>query len=200
MNETMAKKRKLKIMLMAAGIIIVLLAGGLMAMTFLSDREASATSNEDALDVKAMEIETSGDRAEELFSKKVEDTNDTAAVAELLETMGMGEAAGEYTVRIAAEGEEQVMNLTVAGPVQSADREVFDANMQIMAEQLLALTSGVTKVQWSYPVLTADAREETVTVSLDQAGAGEELGRKVKNLGESAEKVRTLLRIQAGES
>ena len=171
-----------------------------MAMTFLSDREASATSNEDALDVKAMEIETSGDRAEELFSKKVEDTNDTAAVAELLETMGMGEAAGEYTVRIAAEGEEQVMNLTVAGPVQSADREVFDANMQIMAEQLLALTSGVTKVQWSYPVLTADAREETVTVSLDQAGAGEELGRKVKNLGESAEKVRTLLRIQAGES
>ena len=92
------------------------------------------------------------------------------------------------------------MNLTVAGPVQSADREVFDANMQIMAEQLLALTSGVTKVQWSYPVLTADAREETVTVSLDQAGAGEELGRKVKNLGESAEKVRTLLRIQAGES
>ena len=84
---------------------------------------------------------------------------------------------------ITAEGDSQTMNLKVAGPVQNADRKVFDSNMQIMAEQLMALTSPVTKVQWTYPVLTADAKEETVTVSLDEAGADDELGKRLKNSG-----------------
>lgn len=193
----MVKKRNLRIMLMTACIVTAALAAGLLALNFMPGREAEATNSEEALDVAAEDVDASGDRADALFEKKVEDTNDTASVVDLLETMGMDDIAGEYEMTITAEGDSQTMNLKVAGPVQNADRKVFDSNMQIMAEQLMALTSPVTKVQWTYPVLTADAKEETVTVSLDEAGADDELGKKVKKLGSSADKLRTLLEIQA---
>ena len=196
MEKLMQNGRAMKFVLAGIGVVVLLLAAGLFAMSALRDGEASATDG-DAVQVEGLQVESSAKYAEKLFDCKVEDINDTAAVAKLLETMGMEGVTGTYTVQIAPESEVQVLTLRVEEAVQKIDRETFDGNMTILSQQLLALIPGVGKVQWNYSVVSADAKEESTVVSIDEAGATEELGKDVRSYGKSPKKLQSLLEKQA---
>ncbi|MDO4545874.1 MAG: DUF4825 domain-containing protein [Bacillota bacterium] len=193
----MKNKRSTKILLLTLGAVAVILAAGLLVMHVLGDREASAAGSADSITVEALSIDDSKSYAKELLECKVDDVNDTAAVAKLFDAMKLEEVTGEYTVTISAGEEAQVLSLTLTKPVAQADKETFDANMQLCAQQMLALIPQVGEVQWNYSVLSDSAKEEAVSVSLDEAGATKELGKNVKNYGNSAGKLQKLLEKQA---
>ena len=117
----------------------------------------------------------------------------------MLETMGLENVTGKYTATIAAEGDIRVLTVTFEDSVQKANKKTLDDNMVICAQQMMALMPSVDKVQWTYSLRSADAEEETTTVSLDEAGARDQLSRNIDKYGESARAFRNLLQEQAGE-
>lgn len=165
-----------------------------------SESSASATSGLAEEAMTPLEIDTSQNYAKKLYGYKVEDVTDTAAVVNLLETMEMEAVSGKYTATVSTEAEAKVLALTVTEPVAKSDKKVFDSNMTICAKELLALIPEAGKVQWTYSISSHDAEEEVCVVSLDTAGAAEELSKDVKAYGKSAEAFQKLLKNLAGEN
>lgn len=131
-----------------------------------------------------------------LYEHKVEDINDTALVAELFEEMKLEEIAGEYAVEISQEGETLVLAINVLKDVQNAEKQVFDANMEMCAEQMLALIPQVGRVQWTYPVITDGSKEESSVESLDRVEFASNFGKAPEYYGKSEENLKMLLEKQ----
>lgn len=199
MGKLINNRRAMKLALAGLIVVIVGFAAVLFFMSYGGRGEAAAESSVETTGSQVMKIDTSSDYAEELYGCKVDDVNDTAAVVKLLETMGLENVTGKYTATIAAEGDIRVLTVTFEDSVQKANKKTLDDNMVICAQQMMALMPSVDKVQWTYSLRSADAEEETTTVSLDEAGAREQLSRNIDKYGESARVFRNLLQEQAGE-
>ena len=199
MGKLINNRRAMKLALAVLIVVIVGFAAVLFFMSYGGRGEAAAESSVETTGSQAMKIDTSSDYAEELYGCKVDDVNDTAAVVKLLEAMGLENVTGKYTATIAAEGDIRVLTVTFEDSVQKANKKTLDDNMVICAQQMMALMPSVDKVQWTYSLRSADAEEETTTVSLDEAGAREQLSRNIDKYGESARAFRNLLQEQAGE-
>lgn len=198
MEKTVKSKNILKIVLAVMCIAVVAATSALVTAIVCEGKEAPTVSeeSEEVVNVKLMEVDNSAKNAGALFECKVDDINDTASVAKLLEVIGLEEITGKYTVRIDKADGIHVMMLKIDEAVEKADKENFDYNVQLCAEQVLALVTDVRKVVWEYEVVTKDPKEESAVISIDTEGAGKELGKDVKSLGKSADTVKNLLTIQ----
>ena len=198
MEKTVKSKNILKIVLAVMCVAVVAATSALVTAIVCEGKEAPTVSeeSEEVVNVKLMEVDNSAKNAGALFECKVDDINDTASVAKLLEVIGLEEITGKYTVRIDKADGIHVMMLKIDEAVEKADKENFDYNVQLCAEQVLALVTDVRKVVWEYEVVTKDPKEESTVISIDTEGAGKELGKDVKSLGKSADTVKNLLTIQ----
>ena len=131
--------------------------------------------------------------AGKLYEHKVEDINDTALVAELFEEMKLEEIAGEYAVEISQEGETLVLAINILENVQNEDKQLFDVNMEVCAQQMLALIPQVGRVQWTYPMITAGSKEESSVESLDRVEFASRFGKAPEYYGKSEENLKKLL-------
>lgn len=200
MGKTTGNKKAVRYILIV--LILVIAAGAAVLLTVGRSDGNDTGDRKQESGVAAMQplvIDTSEAYAKKLYACKVEDVDDTAAVVTLLETMGMESVTGKYTATISPEEKIQVLTLTAEEPVKKTDKKVFDANMELCSQQLLALIPSVDKVQWVCSVSSGSAEEESSTVSLDSAGATKQLPEDVKSYGGSAGDFQKLLMIQAGE-
>lgn len=199
MEKMVKSKNILKIILAVMCLAVVAATSALVTAIVCEGKEAPTVSEgEEIVNVKLMEVDNSAKNAGALFECKVDDINDTASVAKFLEVIGLEEITGKYTVRIDKADGINVMMLKIDEAVEKADKENFDYNVQLCAEQILALVTDVHKVVWEYEVATKDSKEESAVISMDTAGAEKEFGKDVKSLGESADTVKNLLTIQKG--
>ena len=192
MGKLIKNRRATKFTLIGMGAVVILLAAVLMVMSVL-DSNVSAEDSGDYITVEVYNVDSSKDYAKDLFAFKIEEVNDTAAVATMFETMEIENVTGEYETKISEEGDIKVLAFNITEPVRDADRKTFDANMETCAEQMLALIPGIGKVQWDYSVVSEENKEESVSVSLDEDGANKELDGNVRNYGKSANKLQKLL-------
>lgn len=200
MEKTVKSKNILKIVLAIMCVAVVAATSALVTAIVCEGKEAPTASEEEtAVNVKLMEVDNSAKNAGALFDCKVDDINDTASVAKLLEVIGLEKITGEYTVRIDKADDIRVMTLTIDEAVEKSEKENFDYNVQLCAEQVLALVTDVHKVVWEYGVAAKDSKEERAVISIDEAGAQKELGKAVKAFGKSADTVKNLLTIQKGQ-
>lgn len=199
MEKTVKSKNILKIVLAVMCLAVVAATSALVTAIVCEGKEAPTVSEgEEVVNVKLTEVDNSAKNAGALFECKVDDINDMASVAKLLEAIGLEGITGKYTVRIDKADGIHVMMLNIDEAVEKADKENFDYNVQLCAEQVLALVTDVRKVVWEYGVVTKDSKEESALISIDTAGAEKELGKDVKSLGKSADTVKNLLTIQKG--
>ena len=135
--------------------------------------------------------------AEELYAAKVTDINDTAAIVDLFEVMELEDRAGEYTVEISQEGENLVLVLNVAISVNQEDKETFDKNMEVCAQQMLALIPQVDRVQWVYSVTSSSNKAETAVMAVNHVDFNKSLGNAPAKFGESVDAVLEMLKKQS---
>lgn len=141
--------------------------------------------------------------AKKVYSLRVDDLTDTAAVATLLEAMEMESLAGKYRVEIAPESDVYTLSLVAEKSVNADNKASFDAKMGEKAQQLLALIPQLGKVEWTYSLSSDSAKEKQENLenqaseSVDTAGAGELLGRDVRDFGMSQKAFGELLDLQA---
>ena len=161
-----------------------------------TEETAAATEETQGTAVNKLIINDAGAYAEEIYSLKVEDTHDTASVALLLETMGMKDVAGEYTVEIAPADDMKVLTVIAKPVVKAETKRAYDDNMEIIAQQLLALIPGVDQITWNYPVTSSDNKQETVSVSVDAEAASNEIGDDIRSFGDSQRAFEKLVKEQ----
>lgn len=142
------------------------------------------------------EANNSSEDAGSLFKHKVEDINDTALIAELFEEMNLEETAGEYTVEISQEGDTLVLAVNAIDAVQKADKSVFDNNMKMCAQQMLALIPQVGRVQWTYPLMPNGSKEEASVGSLSRVEFASDFGKAPEYFGKSEDNLKELLELQ----
>lgn len=87
-----------------------------------------------------------------LYKCAVSDVGDTASVVDLLETMGLEKVSGEYKAEISSKDGKEVLALTLSEKISGKDKKVFDNNMKLCAQQMLALIPGVQAVEWTYSI------------------------------------------------
>lgn len=132
-----------------------------------------------------------------LYDRKVSDVNDTASVVKLLDAMKLEAFAGKYSVKITGTGENCKLFIEMKNPVKKSEQETFNNNMEIYAQQMLALIVEINKVEWSCPAESEGSPEESVTGAVDAAAATQVLGMDVKKFGTSSAEVHKLLLMQA---
>lgn len=180
----------LAVLAVAAVILTVIM------LIFPGGKNASAKNGTDVVDVKTVKIDDSSRHAGALYKHKVEDINDTALIVELFEEMDLENIAGEYAVEISQEGDTLVLAVNLTEAVQTADKKVFDANMEICAQQMLALMPQVGRVQWTYPMITTGSSEEASVGSLDRVEFASSLGKAPEYFGKSEDNIKKLLEKQ----
>ena len=192
-----AGSRKIIISVIIAAVCVIAALAAILALTFMSDSSDGLTqdSNGETV-VSELNIDDSEEYAAKLYENAVSDINDTTAVVSLLDAMKFEDAAGEYSAVISEESGVQVLSLELSEQINRSDKNTFDSNMEMYAEQMLALIPGVGKVEWTYSVKSADASEEKSVVSLDEKGASDILGKDVRSYGESAKGIQRLLAQQ----
>lgn len=179
-------KKTMSYVLAGLVVVILLLLITQMVISNVSNQEVSAESRQ-----------ASGKYAQVVYSCSVEDLNDTAAVAGLLEAMDMEAVSGEYAVEIAPEGDVYTLSFALTDPVKEEKQTAFDQKMEKKAQQLLALIPQLGKVQWDYVVKTADGKEKAASVSVDTAAAKKSLGEDARDFGSSQRAFKELLSIQS---
>lgn len=200
MDKSIKNKRILQTVLIFLCVAVV--AAGITLVTTMRSGSASAAGAAGIPSAGASADDTSA-HAKELYSDIVSDAGDSVAVAKLLETMGLESFTGKYKVTVDQSGKNYVLTININNAVDAADREAFDTEMMNYGEQMLALITNADKVTWEYSVTGGDtsdqtkATDESVSVSLDTAGAAESAGKDIKTFGESASAVKELLDLQA---
>ena len=196
MNRLFDNKIALRLVLAALILVVMGAAGVLLSVSGLhSGSEAAAAKSSSTASTK---VDASEENAKLLYSCRVEDVNDTAAVATLLETMKLGDVAGKYAATIRADGDTQAMTIELQEPVQKAGKKSLDKNMENCAQQIMALMPSVGRVEWTYSLAsTSKEEDETATVSLDEAAATKQLSKDVKKYGKSEKAFKKLLVKQA---
>ena len=199
MNRLFDNKIALRLVLAALILVVMGAAGVLLSVSGLhSGSEAAAAKSSSATSTQNIKADASEENAKLLYSCRVEDVNDTAAVAALLETMGIEDVAGKYAATIRADGDTQAMTIELQEPVQKAGKKSLDKNMENCAQQIMALMPSVGRVEWTYSLAsTSKEEDETATVSLDEAAATKQLSKDVKKYGKSEKAFKKLLVKQA---
>ena len=199
MNRLFDNKIALRLVLAALILVVMGAAGVLLSVSGLhSGSEAAAAKSSSAASTQNIKVDASEENAKLLYSCRVEDVNDTAAVAALLETMGIEDVAGKYAATIRADGDTQAMTIELQEPVQKAGKKSLDKNMENCAQQIMALMPSVGRVEWTYSLAsTSKEEEETATVSLDEKAATKQLSKDVKKYGKSEKAFKKLLVKQA---
>lgn len=199
MNRLFDNKIALRLVLAALILVVMGAAGVLLSVSGLhSGSEAAAAKSSSATSTQNIKVDASEENAKLLYSCRVEDVNDTAAVAALLETMGIEDVAGKYAATIRADGDTQAMTIELQEPVQKAGKKSLDKNMENCAQQIMALMPSVGRVEWTYSLAsTSKEEDETATVSLDEAAATKQLSKDVKKYGKSEKAFKKLLVKQA---
>ena len=199
MNRLFDNKIALRLVLAALILVVMGAAGVLLSVSGLhSGSEAAAAKSSSATSTQNIKVDASEENAKLLYSCRVEDVNDTAAVAALLETMGIEDVAGKYAATIRADGDTQAMTIELQEPVQKVGKKSLDKNMENCAQQIMALMPSVGRVEWTYSLAsTSKEEDETATVSLDEAAATKQLSKDVKKYGKSEKAFKKLLIKQA---
>lgn len=199
MNRLFDNKIALRLVLAALILVVMGVAGVLLSVSGLhSGSEAAAAKSSSAASTQNIKVDASEENAKLLYSCRVEDVNDTAAVAVLLETMGIEDVAGKYAATIRADGDTQAMTIELQEPVQKAGKKSLDKNMENCAQQIMALMPSVGRVEWTYSLAsTSKEEEETATVSLDEKAATKQLSKDVRKYGKSEKAFKKLLVKQA---
>ena len=199
MNRLFDNKIALRLVLAALILVVMGAAGVLLSVSGLhSGSEAAAAKSSSATSMQNIKVDASEENAKLLYSCRVEDVNDTAAVATLLETMNLKDVAGKYAATIRADGDTQAMTIELQEPVQKAGKKALDKNMENCAQQIMALMPSVGRVEWTYSLAsTSKEEEETATVSLDEKAATKQLSKDVKKYGKSEKAFKKLLVKQA---
>ena len=199
MNRLFANKIALRLVLAALILVVMGAAGVLLSVSGLhSGSEAAAAKSSSATSMQNIKVDASEENAKLLYSCRVEDVNDTAAVAALLETMNLKDVAGKYAATIRADGDTQAMTIELQEPVQKAGKKALDKNMENCAQQIMALMPSVGRVEWTYSLAsTSKEEEETATVSLDEKAATKQLSKDVRKYGKSEKAFKKLLVKQA---
>lgn len=194
MGKLLIGKTRLKAAILSLLAVSIVIALCIMLMNVFFAKEVSAALNTEAsLNEGIMPIDSSEQNISALYDNKVDDINDTAAIAKLLEAMKLETITGKFTVEISKKKGMTVLDLKVKDVIHDTDKDKFDTNMKIYAQQMLALITEIDKVEWSCPVTSEGSPEETITGSLDMTSASEELGSDVKSFGKSQENLRKLL-------
>lgn len=157
---------------------------------------ASGSSRQSSL--KPVLVDCSDQNSVALYDRKVSDVNDTASVVKLLDAMKLEAFAGKYSVKITGTGENCKLFIEMKNPVKKSDQETFNNNMEIYAQQMLALIVEINEVEWSCPAEAEGSPEDSVTGAVDVAAATQALGMDVKKFGASSAEVHKLLLMQAG--
>ncbi len=198
MGRLFSRKAALRLVLATLILLVLGAAGALLSVNGISERnDAFADSSTDTVNAQKMKVDASDENAKQLYSKKAEDVNDTAAVASLLETMKLEDAGGKYSATIKADGDTQVMTIALQSSVQKAQKKTIDKNMENCAEQIMALMPSVGRVEWTYSLISAKAEDETVTMSLDEDAASKQLSKDIRKYGKSERAFKKLLTKQA---
>ena len=204
MEKNLRNKRILQTVLIFMCVAVVA-AGITLVTTMRSGSSSAAAMGVSGTPSDSTATGDTGTHAKALYNDLVSDVGDSAAVAKLLETMGLEASVGKYKVTVDQSGKNYVMTVDISEAVKAEDREAFDAVMMDCGEQMLALITNADKVIWNYPVTgdqTGDktkATDESVSVSLDTSGAAESTGNDIKSFGKSASAVKELLDLQAQE-
>lgn len=189
--------RKIVIGIIIVIICVVLALAVILSTMLMSTRSDGLTQDSSGETVVSkLDIDDSQEHASKLYENSVSDINDTTAVSELLDVMELEAAAGKYSVVISEEDGMQVLSLDLSEKIKRDDKKTFDGNMEMYAQQMLALIPGIDKVEWAYRIDSADKSEEKAVVSLDEKGASDILGKDVRNYGKSAEGIHKLLVLQ----
>ena len=207
MDKLINNKKTMKMIFAVLAGLIILLGAVMMIAAVSGSSEASEKSgtkekteaSESASEETAVHrlvINDISAYAEEIYSCRVDDINNTASVALLLETMGMGEIAGKYTVEIAPADDMEVLTLTAEPVVKAETKRAYDTNMEICAQQLLALIPEVDKITWVYPVGGSDDKQEKASVSIDTEAASNSAGSDIRAFGESQKAFEKLVKKQ----
>lgn len=137
------------------------------------------------------------DEALALYNARVDQLSDTAAIAQLTETIDIKKNMGDYMVTLQLTEESKEMLIAFDVEVYTNEQTAFDENMNMYAQQLLALIADADNVKWTY-TLKKENKTETIKGSLNCKKASEVLKLDVKDYGESPEMVQTLLNTQKG--
>lgn len=189
----------------ALGVLLMLISGNEERNQIPTDptQSAQTTEPEDSQTTEpTQETETDpgvSKQAQDLFDAKVSSVEDSAAVAQLLETIDLKKNIANYVVTLQFKKEPKSLNITFDKTVAKDKKDSFDQTVQNYAEQILALITDVEEVQWTYSRKEEGKKKEDVTVYLNTKQASELLKNDVKAYGESAKMVQALLNQQKGQ-
>lgn len=198
MSRMSSKKLVIFIVCVVAGIAAATAVVFSVSRSESSDQAEITENSSGETSVCAWDVDDSAAHAKALYKCAVSDVGDTASVVDLLETMGLEKVSGEYKAEISSKDGKEVLALTLSEKISGKDKKVFDNNMKLCAQQMLALIPGVQAVEWTYSIESDSAEAEQATVSLDVDGAKEGLSDDIRSYGKSAKAVHKLLREQAG--
>lgn len=197
MSRMSSKKLVIFIVCVVAGIAAATAVVFSVSRSESSDQAEITENSSGETSVCAWDVDDSAAHAKALYKCAVSDVGDTASVVDLLETMGLEKVSGEYKAEISSKDGKEVLALTLSEKISGKDKKVFDNNMKLCAQQMLALIPGVQAVEWTYSIESDSAEAEQATVSLDVDGAKEGLSHDIRAYGKSAKAVHKLLREQA---
>lgn len=198
MSRMSSKKLVIFIVCAVAGIAAATAVVFSVSRSESSDQAEITENSSGETSVCAWDVDDSAAHAKALYKCAVSDVGDTASVVDLLETMELEKVSGEYKAEISSKDGKEVLALTLSEKISGKDKKVFDNNMKLCAQQMLALIPGVQAVEWMYSIESDSAEAEQATVSLDVDGAKEGLSYDIRSYGKSAKAVHKLLREQAG--
>lgn len=198
MSRMSSKKLVIFIVCAVAGIAAATAVVFSVSRSESSDQAEITENSSGETSVSAWDVNDSAAHAKALYKCAVSDVTDTASVVDLLETMELEKVSGEYKAEISSKDGKEVLALTLSEKISGKDKKVFDNNMKLCAQQMLALIPGVQVVEWTYSIESDSAETEQATVSLDVDGAKKGLSDDIRSYGKSAKAVHKLLREQAG--
>lgn len=198
MSRMSSKKLVIFIVCVVAGIAAATAVVFSVSRSESSDQAEITENSSGETSVSAWDVDDSAAHAKALYKCAVSDVTDTASVVDLLETMELEKVSGEYKAEISSKDGKEVLALTLSEKISGKDKKVFDNNMKLCAQQMLALIPGVQVVEWTYSIESDSAETEQATVSLDVDGAKKGLSDDIRSYGKSAKAVHKLLREQAG--
>ena len=198
MSRMSSKKLVIFIVCVVAGIAAATAVVFSVSRSESSDQAEITENSSGETSVSAWDVDDSAAHAKALYKCAVSDVGDTASVVDLLEAMELEKVSGEYKAEISSKDGKEVLALTLSEKISGKDKKVFDNNMKLCAQQMLALIPGVQAVEWTYSIESDSAEAEQATVSLDVDGAKERLSHDIRSYGKSAKAVHKLLREQAG--
>lgn len=189
--------KRLKTVVFSLAAAVVLAGAGLTVIHTAGGRSAEASASGSDLMSAEFTVNSSEQNSALLYKNRVSDIDDTAGIVRLLDAMNFENAAGKYTVKIYEKDGIDVMSFNITDAVGEADGKLFDRNMGIFAQQLMALIEDIEKVEWNYPVDSTGSPEESATGSLTADEASDEVGEDIHSFGTSAAQLHRLLLIQA---